>query len=97
MERSQKGGIKKAGDYFEVALAPDDSYQQCVQKALNCLSWEYDPSGGCPCLCRLNGCRVLDVRLSVGGKLVPWTLSNYLKTIGLKPSSIKLGLALFQV
>ena len=25
MERSRKGGIKKAGDYFEVTLSADDS------------------------------------------------------------------------
>ena len=42
MERTQKGGIRKAGDYYEVSLSGDDSYSQCVNKALNTLSLDYD-------------------------------------------------------
>lgn len=97
MERSNKGGIKKAGDNFEVALAPEDTYEQCVEKALNCLAWEYDPLDGMPCLCRLNGCRVLAKDVCLAGKSLPWTISNYVNFIGAKPSNLKLGLALFQV
>lgn len=97
MERSRKGGIKKAGDYYEVALSVDDSYNKCVDKALHALSWEYDPSDGSPHLCRLNGCRIIDDGISIDGKLLPWTISRYLKSIGLKTHLVKLGIALFQV
>ena len=97
MERSRKGGIKKAGDYYEVPLSGDDSYSQCVNKALNTLSWDYDTSEGYPCLCRLNGCRIIDDDLNIGGRRLPWTVSNYINAIGLKSHQVKLGIALFEV
>ena len=97
MERSRKGGIKKAGDYYEVPLAENDSYSQCVNKAIHTLSWDYNSSEEHPCLCRLNGCRILDADVSVGGRRLPWTLSNYVKAISLKTHQIRLGIAMFQV
>lgn len=96
MERTQKGGIRKVGDYYEVSLSGDDSYSQCVNKALNTLSLDYDKEG-CPCLCRLNGCRIVDDDLNVGSRRLPWTLSNYIDAVGLKSHQIKLGIALFEV
>ena len=72
------------------------THTQCLNKALNALSWDYE-SEGCPCLWRLNGCRIIDDDVNVGGRRLPWTLSNYIKAVNLRTHLIKLGIALFQV
>ena len=43
MERSQKGGLKKYGDYVEVTFNGDDAYETCVNMVIDALSWKYDP------------------------------------------------------
>ena len=34
MERTQKGGLKKYGDYMEVTFSGDEVYETCVDKVI---------------------------------------------------------------
>ena len=97
MERSQKGGLKKYGDYVEVTFNGDERYVTCVNKVIDALSWDYDPEDGTPYLCHLNGCRIMDKSIDNDGFDVPWTISRYLQSVFVSTSHVKLGVALFEV
>ena len=97
MERTRKRGLKKSGDYVEVAFSGEEIYDTYVNKVINALAWDYDPEEGSPYLCRLNGCRVVERPVTVDGVAVPWTISRYLHSVFSSISHVKLGVALFQV
>ena len=98
MERTQKGGLKKYGDYVEVTFSGDEDYEACISKVIDALSWEYNSDYGSPFLCRLNGSRIIDKPITDGeGASVPWTVSRYIQSVFVSTSHVKLGVALFEV
>ena len=98
MERTRRGGLKKSGDYVEVTYNRDDNYQQCVEKAVIALGWEYNVDDGCPCLCRTSGCRIVDQPIiNDVGVQKAWTILSYINSVFSKNSHVKLGVALFEV
>ena len=57
-----------------------------------------DPIDGCPCLCRISGCRVLDQPvLCNNGAERPWTISRYLCSVFVTSTNYKLEVALCEV
>ena len=96
MERTRKGGLKRAGDYVEVSLNPDDNYHKCVCKAIHALRWEFEMEDSCPCLCHTSGCHMLD-QPNDAGVQKPWTISSYLNSLFSKNSHFKFAVALFEV
>lgn len=94
MERSQKGGLRKCGDYVEVGFSGDDLYNTCVDKVINALDWEYGSLDGSPYLCRLSGSRILDKPIDNN---VPWTIRGYVESVFASMSHVKIGVALFEV
>ena len=42
-------------------------------------------------LFKLNGARILDEEITVGGKTKPWTMDNYILLMKKSPNNIKLG------
>ena len=97
MERTQKGGLKKCGDYVEVTFNGNEVYEAAVDKVVEALGWEYNPVNGSPYLCRLKGSRIIDKPIESDGISMPWMISRYVHSVFISTSHVKLGVALFEV
>ena len=95
MERTRQKGLKKCSDYVEVSFLPNESYLDCVHKAVDALEWDYDPEDGVPSFCRTSGCKIMNQPLP--GTTEQWTIGTYLKSVYRSTNNAKLGVALFEV
>ena len=99
MVRGRKGGLAKVDDYVEISFSGDETYAECVHKAVQSLACEWEEEDGydVPQICRVSGTRVLDQPLLINDEECPWTISTYVKHTFHKQTQVKLGIGMFEV
>ena len=99
MVRGRKGGLAKVDDYIEISFSGDETYAECVHKAVHSLACEWEDEDGydVPQICRVSGTRVLDQPLLINDEECPWTIATYVKHTFHKQTQVKLGIGMFEV
>ena len=72
----RKGGLAKVDDYVEIMFTEEETYAECVLKAVQKLGceWEEDEGYDVVQICWVNGTWVLDQPVFIGDEEFPWTL-----------------------
>ena len=97
MSRTRKGGFKKNGDFVEVTVGANDSYQDVISKSCDGLGISADRETEIAVLLRMSGSRILDLPIDNGLKVTPWTMLGYTENVLSKSTKVKFGIAFVEV
>ena len=81
---------KRKSPYIEMSVSRGDCYKAVAKRAAKKCRLTYRGSQTLS-LFKLNGARILDEDITVGGKTKPWTIGNYILLMKKSPNNIKLG------
>lgn len=91
MEEGRQGVYSKAkSPYIEMSVRRSDCYKIVAERAAKKCHLIYQGSRVLS-LFKLNGARILDEEITIGGKTKPWTMGSYILLMKKSPNNIKLG------
>lgn len=91
MHESRQGVYSKSrSPYIEMSVKRSDCYKTVARRAAKKCHLAYHGSESLS-LFKLNGARILNEDVIIGGKTKPWTMGNYILLMKKSPSNIKLG------
>lgn len=91
MQEGRQGVYGKTkSPYIEMGVRRSDCYKAVAERAAKKCHLIYQESKTLS-LFKLNGARILDEEITIGGKTKPWTLGNYILLMKKSPNNIKLG------
>lgn len=92
MHEGRQGVYSKSkSPYIEMSVRRSDCYKRVAKRAAKKCQLVYQGSKTLS-LFKLNGARILDEEITIGGKVKPWTMGNYILLMKKSPNHIKLGI-----
>ncbi len=89
MEESGKLGYKKCSPLYEASVSKSDGYNEVVSKLCTVLDVQEDEEE--MKLFTAGGSVIPKSEMTVGTKIVPWTIGSYLNKRRISPDKLKLG------